>query len=38
MSYGPTFFCVPLAGGLALLILYALVYVRADREREETLL
>jgi hydrogenase-4 membrane subunit HyfE len=35
-SYDPSFFCVPLAAALALLILYALLYVRADRKREET--
>jgi hypothetical protein len=32
----PGIFCLPFAGGLALMLVYLLVYVRPDRAREET--
>jgi hypothetical protein len=35
-SYDPSFFCIPFGAALALMTLYALIYVRADRKREET--
>jgi hypothetical protein len=35
-SNAPSFFCVPLVGGLAILVVYAVVYLRADRKKEET--